>query len=71
MQNFLRIQEGNEYYPMRDSNLGMGIDIKDVDMVVHMGSPKSLFSYWQEAGRCARTVALVLVLFCLTTSHSL
>ena len=34
--------------------LGMGIDIKDVDMVVHMGSPKSLLSYWQEAGRCAR-----------------
>ena len=34
--------------------LGMGIDLKDVDMIVHIGCPKSLLSYWQEAGRCAR-----------------
>jgi ATP-dependent DNA helicase RecQ len=34
--------------------LGMGIDIRDVDLVVHYGCPKSVVSYWQEAGRCAR-----------------
>lgn len=41
---------------MRDSDcsFGDGIGINDVDMVVHMGSSKSLLSYWQEVGRCAR-----------------
>ena len=34
--------------------LGMGIDIRDLDIVVHIGCPKSVISYWQEAGRCAR-----------------
>ncbi|XP_060070721.1 ATP-dependent DNA helicase RecQ-like [Ylistrum balloti] len=34
--------------------LGMGIQINDIDIVMHLGSPKSILSYWQEAGRCAR-----------------
>lgn len=34
--------------------LGMGIDIPDIGLVVHIGCPKSVISYWQEAGRCAR-----------------
>lgn len=34
--------------------LGMGIDIPDIDVVTHVGCPKSVISYWQEAGRCAR-----------------
>lgn len=34
--------------------LGMGLDIRDVDLIVHVGCPKSVLSYWQEAGRCAR-----------------
>lgn len=34
--------------------LGMGIDIRDIDLIVHIGCPKSVLSYWQEAGRCAR-----------------
>ena len=34
--------------------LGMSIDIKYIDLVVHIGCPKSVISYWQEAGRCAR-----------------
>ena len=34
--------------------LGMGVDVRDIDMVIHIGCPKSVISYWQEAGRCAR-----------------
>lgn len=34
--------------------LGMGIDIPDVWLTVHICCPKSIISYWQEAGRCAR-----------------
>jgi len=34
--------------------LGMGLDIQDVDFIVHIGCPKSVISYWQDAGRCAR-----------------
>lgn len=34
--------------------LGMGLDITDIDLVVHIGCPKTVLSYWQEAGRCAR-----------------
>ncbi|CAG2236210.1 recQ [Mytilus edulis] len=34
--------------------LGMGLDIRDIDLVIHIGCPKSVLSYWQEAGRCAR-----------------
>ncbi|XP_062620640.1 uncharacterized protein LOC134282227 [Saccostrea cucullata] len=33
---------------------GMGINIPDVDIVVHWGLPTSCLSYWQEVGRCAR-----------------
>ena len=32
----------------------MGVDVRDIDMVVHIGCPKSVLSYWQEAWRCAR-----------------
>ena len=33
---------------------GMGIQVKDIDVVVHWGVSKSPLSYWQEVGRCAR-----------------
>lgn len=33
---------------------GMGVNIPDVEIVVHWGVPKSVLSYWQEVGRCAR-----------------
>ncbi len=33
---------------------GMGIQIEDVDLVVHWGAPSTVLQYWQEAGRCGR-----------------
>ena len=33
---------------------GMGINLPDVDIVIHWGLPNSSLSYWQEVGRCAR-----------------
>lgn len=33
---------------------GMGIQIPDIGLVVNWGAPKSIMSYWQEIGRCAR-----------------
>ena len=32
----------------------MGVNISDIDVVVHWGLPTSPLSYWQEVGRCAR-----------------
>ena len=33
---------------------GMGVNIPDVDMVIHWGLPSSGLNYWQEVGRCTR-----------------
>ena len=33
---------------------GMGVNIRDVDIVVHWGLPTSCLAYWQEIGRCGR-----------------
>ena len=32
----------------------MGMQIPDIATVIHIGTPKSVMSYWQELGRCAR-----------------
>ena len=34
--------------------LGMGVDFKDLDCVVHYGAPRSLDDYFQESGRAGR-----------------
>ena len=34
--------------------LGMGINLLNVDLVIHMGSPKNVLSYWQDLGHCDR-----------------
>ena len=33
---------------------GMGVNIRDVDLVVHWGLPTSSLAYWQEIGQCGR-----------------
>jgi superfamily II DNA helicase RecQ len=33
---------------------GMGINIPDVEVVIHWGANTSILSYWQDIGRCAR-----------------
>ena len=33
---------------------GLGVDISDIDQVIHYGPPSSLLSYWQEVGRAGR-----------------
>ncbi|XP_074657196.1 bifunctional 3'-5' exonuclease/ATP-dependent helicase WRN-like [Tubulanus polymorphus] len=33
---------------------GMGVQVPDIDMVIHWGTPKDILSYWQEVGRCGR-----------------
>lgn len=45
---------GNVQVVISTVAFGMGINIPDVDIVVHWGLPTSCLSYWQEVGRCAR-----------------
>ena len=33
---------------------GMGVDVPDVDIVIHWGASKGIVHYWQEIGRCRR-----------------
>ena len=33
---------------------GIGVEIPDVDFVIHWGAPTSILQYWQEVGGCAR-----------------
>ena len=33
---------------------GMGIDVKDIERVIHWGVPATVEEYWQEVGRCSR-----------------
>lgn len=34
--------------------LGMGVQINDIDLIIHIGCPKSVVSYLQEAVWCSR-----------------
>ncbi|XP_077996733.1 ATP-dependent DNA helicase RecQ-like [Glandiceps talaboti] len=33
---------------------GMGVQVTNVDIIIHWGASKSVLAYWQEVGRCAR-----------------
>ena len=35
--------------------LGMGIDMKSVEVIYHWGCPDNVLSYWQEVGRAGRS----------------
>ena len=37
---------------IRTVAFSMGIDVPDIDFVIHLGSPDNNLSYWQQAGRC-------------------
>lgn len=34
--------------------LGMGVDVPDVELIIHWGSSISVLDYWQEVGRAGR-----------------
>ena len=52
--NDFKSKDGIIRYLVATVALGMGVDVRDIDVVIHYGCPKSVLSYWQEAGRCAR-----------------
>ncbi len=33
---------------------GMGIQVEDIDLVLHWAPSKNILAYWQEVGRCGR-----------------
>ena len=33
---------------------GIGVEMPEVDLVIHWGAPTPILQYWQEVGRCAR-----------------
>ena len=35
---------------------GLGINIPDIVRIIHWGNPGSIQEYWQEVGRCARSI---------------
>ncbi|KAH3517678.1 hypothetical protein KXV93_006502 [Aspergillus fumigatus] len=36
------------------STLGMGVDIPDIRLIIHVGMPRTLLDYAQESGRTSR-----------------
>lgn len=36
--------------------LGLGINIPDIDLVIHWGASTSILDYWQEVGRAGRAI---------------
>lgn len=53
MDQFMK-DSGNIQVLISTVAFGMGINISDVDIVIHWGLPTTSLSYWQEIGRCAR-----------------
>jgi len=47
-------QNGNIEVLICTVSFGLGINIKDVSVVVHWGAPKNCLGYWQEIGRAGR-----------------
>jgi hypothetical protein len=66
-----------EEFTKADSNIkvlistvafGMGVNITDIDIVVHWGLPTSPLSYWQEVGRFSQSLSQQLLVFSLSYS---
>jgi hypothetical protein len=49
-----RFQSGQTHIIAATSALGMGIDILDIQCVIHLGRPRTLLDYGQESGRAGR-----------------
>ena len=54
IMNEFRSENSAIRYVVATVALGLGVNIKDIDLIIHIGCPKSVMSYWQEAGRCGR-----------------
>ena len=54
IMNEFRSENSAIRYVVATVALGVGVNIKDIDLIIHIGCPKSVMSYWQEAGRCGR-----------------
>ncbi|EYE89895.1 P-loop containing nucleoside triphosphate hydrolase protein, partial [Aspergillus ruber CBS 135680] len=49
-----RFQSGNINVIAATSALGMGVDIPDIQCIMHVGQPRTLLDYAQESGRAGR-----------------
>ena len=53
--NFESFKSGEKKIMIATNALGMGIDIKDIQFVIHYNMPLCLENYYQEAGRAGRS----------------
>jgi ATP-dependent DNA helicase RecQ len=55
-ENFLRFKDGNSQVMLATKAFGMGIDIPDIDTVIHFAPTGNVCDYVQEIGRAARNL---------------
>lgn len=55
-ENFLRFKDGNSKVMLATKAFGMGIDIPDIDTVIHFAPTGNVCDYVQEIGRAARNL---------------
>ncbi|XP_077862647.1 uncharacterized protein LOC144344631, partial [Saccoglossus kowalevskii] len=54
VENFTRYNS-NIRFLISTIAFGMGIQVDDIEIVIHWGVSKTVLSYWQEVGRCGRS----------------
>lgn len=57
-ENFLRFKDGNSKVMLATKAFGMGIDIPDIDTVIHFAPTGNVCDYVQEIGRAARNLEI-------------
>ncbi|MGE7887753.1 helicase-related protein [Bacillus cereus] len=62
-ENFLRFKDGNARIMLATKAFGMGIDIPDIDTVLHFAPTGNVCDYVQEIGRAARGLEMGLASF--------